>query len=27
MILGGSPFRIVSFSAVLCPRWQPLLKI
>jgi hypothetical protein len=27
MILGGSPFQIVSFSAVLCPRWPPLLKI
>ena len=27
MILGWSPFRIVSFSAVLCPRWPPLLKI
>jgi hypothetical protein len=27
MILGWSPFKIVSFSAVLYPRWPPLLKI
>jgi hypothetical protein len=27
MILGWSPFKIVSLSAVLCPRWPPLLKI
>jgi hypothetical protein len=27
MILGWSPFKIVYFSAVLCPRWPPLLKI
>ena len=27
MILGWSPFKIVSVSAVLYPRWLPLLKI
>jgi hypothetical protein len=27
MILGWSPFKIVSVSAVLYPRWVPLLKI
>ena len=27
MILGWSPFNIVSISAVLYPRWPPLLKI
>jgi hypothetical protein len=27
MILGRSPFKIVSISAVLYPRWPPLLKI
>ena len=27
MILRWSPFKIVSVSAVLYPRWQPLLKI
>ena len=27
MILGWSPFKIVSISAVLYPRWPPLLKI
>ena len=27
MILGWSPFTIVSVSAVLYPRWPPLLKI
>jgi hypothetical protein len=27
MILGWSPFKIVSLSAVLYPRWPPLLKI
>ena len=27
MILRRSPFKIVSFSAVLYPRWPPLLKI
>ena len=27
MILGWSPFTIVSVSAVLYPRWSPLLKI
>jgi hypothetical protein len=27
MILGWSPFEIVSVSAVLYPRWPPLLKI
>jgi hypothetical protein len=27
MILGWSPFKIVSVSAVLSPRWPPLLKI
>jgi hypothetical protein len=27
MILWWSPFKIVSVSAVLYPRWQPLLKI
>jgi hypothetical protein len=27
MILRWSPFKIVSFSAVLYPRWPPLLKI
>ena len=27
MILGWSPFKIVSFSAGLYPRWPPLLKI
>jgi hypothetical protein len=27
MILGWSPFKIVSASAVLYPRWPPLLKI
>jgi hypothetical protein len=27
MILGLSPFKIVSVSAVLYPRWPPLLKI
>ena len=27
MILGWSPFKIVSVSAVLFPRWPPLLKI
>ena len=27
MILGWSPFKIVSVSAVLYPRWPPLLKI
>jgi hypothetical protein len=26
MILGWSPFKIVSVSAVLYPRWPPLLK-
>jgi hypothetical protein len=27
MILGWSPFKIVSISVVLYPRWPPLLKI
>ena len=27
MILGWSPFKIVSVSAVLYPRWPPILKI
>jgi hypothetical protein len=27
MILGWSPFKIVSVSAVVYPRWSPLLKI
>jgi hypothetical protein len=27
MILGWSPFKIVSVSTVLYPRWLPLLKI
>jgi hypothetical protein len=27
MILGWSPFKIVSVSTVLYPRWPPLLKI
>jgi hypothetical protein len=27
MIIGWSPFKIVSVSAVLYPRWPPLLKI
>jgi hypothetical protein len=27
MVLGWSPFKIVSVSAVLYPRWLPLLKI
>ena len=27
MIVGWSPFKIVSVSAVLYPRWPPLLKI
>ena len=27
MILGWSPFKILSVSAVLYPRWPPLLKI
>ena len=27
MILGWSPFNIVALSAVLYPRWPPLLKI
>jgi hypothetical protein len=27
MILGWSPFKIVSVSSVLYPRWPPLLKI
>jgi hypothetical protein len=27
MILGWSPFRVISVSAVLYPRWPPLLKI
>ena len=27
MILGWSPFKIVSVSAVLYPRWPPLQKI
>ena len=27
MILGWSPFKIMSISAVLYPRWSPLLKI
>jgi hypothetical protein len=27
MILGWSPFKIVSISTVLYPRWPPLLKI
>ena len=27
MILGWSPFKIVSFSAVQSPRWPPLIKI
>jgi hypothetical protein len=27
MILGWSPFKFVSVSAFLYPRWQPLLKI
>jgi hypothetical protein len=27
MILVWSPFKIVSVSAVLCPRWPPWLKI
>ena len=27
MILGWSPFKIVSVSAVLYPRWPPLLKV
>ena len=27
MILGWSPFKIVSVSALLYPRWPPLLKI
>jgi hypothetical protein len=27
MILGWSPFKILSVSTVLYPRWPPLLKI
>jgi hypothetical protein len=27
IILGWSPFKIVSVSAVLYPRWPPLIKI
>jgi hypothetical protein len=27
MILGWSPFKIVSVNTVLYPRWPPLLKI
>ena len=27
MILGWSPFKLVSVSAVLYPKWPPLLKI
>jgi hypothetical protein len=27
MILGWSPFKIVSVSSILYPRWPPLLKI
>jgi hypothetical protein len=27
MILGWPPFKIVSVSAVLYPRWPPLLKV
>ena len=27
MVLGWSPFKIVSVSTVLYPRWPPLLKI
>ena len=27
MILGWSPFKLVSVSTVLYPRWPPLLKI
>jgi hypothetical protein len=27
MIIGWSPFKIVSVSTVLYPRWPPLLKI
>jgi hypothetical protein len=27
MILGWSPFKIMSASTVLYPRWPPLLKI
>ena len=27
MILGWSPFKIVSISIVLYPKWPPLLKI
>jgi hypothetical protein len=27
MILGWSPFKIVSVNSVLYPRWPPLLKI
>jgi hypothetical protein len=27
MILGWSPFKFVSVSTVLYPRWPPLLKI
>jgi hypothetical protein len=27
MIIGSSPFKMVSVSAVLYPRWPPLLKI
>jgi hypothetical protein len=27
MILGWSPFKTVSVSAVLYPRWPPLLKL
>jgi hypothetical protein len=27
MILGWSPFKIVSVNAVVYPRWSPLLKI
>jgi hypothetical protein len=27
MILGWSPFKILSVNAVLYPRWPPLLKI
>jgi hypothetical protein len=27
LILGWSPFKIVSVSAVFYPRWPPLLKI
>jgi hypothetical protein len=27
MILGWSPFKLVSVSVVLYPRWPPLLKI